>query len=106
MVAHLRQAGDRCSLADCQPALSQKQRWMALGHLFEAHSMLEKALNIWQNLGSEHNPMSEPGCDGVASTVELLAQCPDKDMVLKYSGENTPSCANHTAARAPYGDCR
>lgn len=29
--------------------------------------------------------MQEAGCDGIVPTVELLARCNDRDMVLKYS---------------------
>ena len=83
VVRHLQRAGPQCLEKECQVALTEYQRYTALGHLFEVHGKAEKALNVWQNLGSGR--MQESGCDGVVPTVELLARCEDRDIVLKYS---------------------
>jgi hypothetical protein len=82
IIAHIRRAGKLCGLESVNP-LMVGLRYTALGILYQVHGEVEKALGVWQKLGS--GKLIEEGCDGIVPTVELLVQLDNRDLVLKFA---------------------
>ncbi len=83
IIAHIRRAGKLCGLTEGVNPLMVGLRYTALGTLYQVHGDIEKALGVWQKLGSGR--LKEEGCDGIVPTVELLVQLDNRDLVLKFA---------------------
>lgn len=58
-------------------------RFTCVGVLYDVHSQVKKALEVWAKLGA--GKLTEAGCDGVLPTVELLSKCDSQELVMAFS---------------------
>jgi hypothetical protein len=74
---------NHCSIEESIEVLKKKNKYYAMGLLYESKGLQQKALNIWIKIESKQ--LEDPDFPGLNYIVDFLSNVDDKELVWKYA---------------------
>ncbi|OUM69866.1 hypothetical protein PIROE2DRAFT_57124 [Piromyces sp. E2] len=74
---------NHCNIEESIEILKEKNKYYAVGLLYESKGLFQKALDIWIKIESKQ--LRDPDFPGIQYIVDFLSNVEDKELVWKYS---------------------